>query len=94
MPVTINSMIVSLGLALTARPFDSTALIKVRKFGVTGTAAITIMLYWTMQHVACEEIARCSCTAPVSFALPDPALPTQVGLNTRVNRSIWQGQLS
>jgi hypothetical protein len=61
---------------------------KARKFVVTGTAAIAIVLFLTMQHVACEEIARCNCSASVFVALADRALPAQVGLNTRVNRSI------
>lgn len=65
MPAIVNSMIVSLALALIARGFDSAAFIKARKFVVTGTAAIAIMLFWTMQHVACEEIARCNCGASV-----------------------------
>ncbi len=75
MPVTVNTMIVSLGLALIARAFDSAAIIKARKFIVTGAAAIAIMLFWTMQHVACKEITRCSCAQASAFAVPDRVLP-------------------
>jgi hypothetical protein len=50
------------------------AFIQARKFVVTGTAAIAITLFWTMQHVACEEIARCNCSASIFFALPDRVL--------------------
>ena len=64
----------TMGLVLL-RGFESAAFIKVRKFVVTSTAAIAILLFWTMQHVACEEIARCNCIASVFFALPDRALP-------------------
>ena len=61
MPTAINTMIVSLGLALIAGAFGAAALIRTRKFVVTGVAAIAIVLFVSVQNLRCDDAVPCSC---------------------------------
>lgn len=68
MPVAINSMIVSLGLALIAAAFGAGGVIRSGRTVITGIAAIAITLFVSVEHLRCEQ-------ASVA-ALPDRVLPT------------------
>lgn len=76
MPVAIASMTMCLGLALISGAFGSAGVIKARKFVVTGTAAIAIALFVSVEHLRCEPAATCSCTLDSVAALTDRVLPT------------------
>jgi hypothetical protein len=65
MPLSINMMIVCLGLALIAGAFGAAALIKTPKFVVTGVAALAMMLFVSVQNLQCED-AACSCSGAAS----------------------------
>lgn len=94
MPVAINSMIVSLGLALIAAAFGAAGVIRSGRIVITGIAVIALTLFVSVEHLRYERAERCSCTQASVPALLDPVAPMQMGLNTGVKRSNWQGQLS
>jgi hypothetical protein len=60
MPVAINSMAATLALTLIASAFSSAALLRARKFVVTGTAVIAMALGSSVDHLRSAEAARCS----------------------------------
>lgn len=76
MPVAINSMAATLALILIASALSSHALIRARKFVVTGTAAMAMVLSSSVDHLRCTESAGCGCTQASLAALPDRVLPT------------------
>lgn len=76
MPVAINSMIVSLGLALIAGAFGSAGIIRSKRIVITGTAAVAIALFVSVEHLRCDDGGQCSCTQASALAVADRVLPT------------------